>query len=214
MIKRATRMLWLVQLNPKREACRQLWWFKYIWRVGTHSHYIFKCRYKPSILIPFDVSRWHFQSDCWNSFQQQTKHISLVGCFIILVCFAFRSRWRTEWQNTTLSDEHGVSLRLRREEAGSPAGAAESSCWQRGRREVESVSELAGWHSYHGTNSLGTEETAANCGAAREETGRDWGNAEPAVRVPVPVRDPDPDSQSASMPSGTHRWFAPRWMWV
>lgn len=86
-----------------------------------------------------------------------------------------------------MSDEHGVSLRLMREEAGSPAGAAESSCWQRGRREVESVSELAGWHSYHGTNSPGNKETAANCRAVREEKGRDWGNAEPAVRVPVPV---------------------------
>lgn len=31
---------------------------------------------------------------------------------------------------------------------------------------MESVSELAGWHGYHGTNSLSTEETAANCRAA------------------------------------------------
>lgn len=121
------------------------------------------------------------------AFNKQTKPISLVGCFIISVCFVFRSGWRREWQNATLSDEHGVSLRLMREEAGSPAGAAESSCWQRGRREVESVSELAGWHSYHGTNSPGNKETAANCRAVREEKGRDWGNAEPAVRVPVPV---------------------------
>lgn len=54
------------------------------------------------------------------------------------------------------------------EEGGcwSSAGAAESSCWQKGRRDVESVSELAGWHSYHSTNSLGTEETEANCRAA------------------------------------------------
>lgn len=58
------------------------------------------------------------------------------------------------------------------------------------------------------------QQTAANCGEAREETGRDWSDAEPAVCVPVPVPDPDLDSQSASMPSGTHRWFAPRWMWV
>lgn len=27
-----------------------------------------------------------------------------------------------------------------------PAGAAESSCWQRGRGEVESVSALEAWH--------------------------------------------------------------------
>lgn len=69
-----------------------------------------------------------------------------------------------------MSVEHSASLRKRREEeAGSPAGAAESSFWQTGRREVESVSELAAWHSYHGTNSPGAEETAANCGAARKE---------------------------------------------
>lgn len=170
-------------------------------RVGTHSHlkdYIFKCHFKPyfyyHLLFLGDILKLNVVIAFNNTF------------------FLFRSRRRREWQNTTLSDEHGVSLRLRREEAGSPAGAAESSCWQRVRREVESVSELAGWHSYHGTNSPCTEETAANCGTAREETGKDWGNAAPAVRVHVPV--PIPDSQSASMPSGTHRWFAPRWMWV
>lgn len=59
---------------------------------------------------------------------------------MILVCSVFRSRRRREYDKTLLSDEHGVSVRLRREEARSPAGAAESSCWQRGRREVESVS--------------------------------------------------------------------------
>lgn len=56
------------------------------------------------------------------------------------------------------------------EEGGcwTPAGVAESSRWQRGRREVESVSVLAGWHGYHGTNSPGTEKTAANRRAASE----------------------------------------------
>lgn len=71
--------------------------------------------------------------------------------------------------------------------AGSPAGAAESSCRQRGRGEAESVSELAAWHSYHGTNSPGTEETAANCRAARKETDRGRADADPAARVPVPI---------------------------
>lgn len=58
---------------------------------------------------------------------------------------------------------------------------------------MESVSEQAGRHSCHGTNSLGTADAAESCRVAREVTGRDWGNAESAVGVPVP----DPDSQTA-----------------
>ncbi|XP_041662325.1 uncharacterized protein C7orf57 homolog [Cheilinus undulatus] len=84
---------------------------------------------------------------------------------------------------------------------------------KRERRGVESVSELAGWHSYHGTNSPGTEENCSKtAGRAREgASGGDWGNAEPAMYVSLfPSPDPDSDSQRVSTPSGTHRWFAPR----
>lgn len=61
-------------------------------------------------------------------------------------------------QKVLLSDEHFVSVRWRRRRWGGlglPAGAAESSSWQRGRGEAECVCvcecELAAWHSYHGT---------------------------------------------------------------
>lgn len=202
-------MLWILQLKPKREACREIWLFNTF--DGSHPRiqvYIFTCHIKPNNICLFIVF-----GDILKLIAVSSKQICFIlrGYFIILVCFVFRSGWRREWENTTLSDKHGVSPKLTKEEAWSLAGAAESSCWQQGRREVESVSELAGWHSYHGTNSLDTEKTAA-----KQETGRDSSRVGPAVRVPVPVpiSDPDPDSQSTSMPSGTHRWFAPRWMWV
>lgn len=62
------------------------------------------------------------------------------------------------------------------------------------------MSEPAAWHSYHGTNSEAPRKLRENCRVARQETGRDWGNADPAARVPVLVpssRPRRPKSQHA-----------------
>lgn len=92
-----------------------------------------------------------------------------------------------------------------------PAGAAESSRWRRWRREAESVSE---------SRQAGTVAMAQIAGAPRklrkeehERCGGRWGvvGGEPGGLL-SPSSSPNPDSQRASMPSGTHRWLAPRWV--
>lgn len=145
---------------------------------------------------------------------QQTKHISLTGCSIILVCFVFRSGRRRGWQNTTLSDEHGVSLgwggrrlealqELLSHHAGKEGDERWNLClsWQAGTVTMAQIAPAP----------RKLQQTAGRRGKKQAETRAMQSLLFP---VPVPVPDPDPDSQSASMPSGTHRWFSPRWMWV
>lgn len=90
--------------------------------------------------------------------------------------------------------------------------------WGCGGRRLEALQELLSHHAGKGGDErwnlclswqAGTvtaaqiaqapKETAANCGVAREETGRDWGNAEPAARVPVPR--PRLQTQTAKVPA-------------
>lgn len=66
----------------------------------------------------------------------------------------------------------------------------------------QNVCELAAWHSYHGTNSPGSEETAANCRTAREGHEQRGAMRVPPFLSPSPSLVPDPDGQSASVPSG------------
>lgn len=197
MIKHATQML--RQLNPKREGRRQLGWFNLKSLYASHL-YVFKCHIKPIILSPFVVSVWHFQTDCWNGFQQQTKPFSLAGCFLIFGLFLYSGQDEGENDKTLLCLMSMVYH------------------WGCGGRRLEALQELLSHHAGKGGDErwnlclswqAGTvtaaqiaqapKETAANCGVAREETGRDWGNAEPAARVPVPR--PRLQTQTAKVPA-------------
>ncbi len=68
-----------------------------------------------------------------------------------------------------------------------------------GRQEVESVSELAGWHSYHGTNSPGTEETAAKLQGGEGRNRQRLGQCGACCSCPCPR--PRLQTQTASEPA-------------
>lgn len=192
MITYAFHVRLLIQLKPKK-TCRQFWWFKNVLKVGTlKTDYIFlilgwKCYYDSL-----------YQTGCWNSFPQQLKHISVTGCFNIFGLFCMQVRYGKMtkhyfvwWAWCITEVEEG--------NCWSSAGAAESSCWQKGRWDVESVSELAGWHGYHSTNSLATEETEANCRAAS-------GRNRPSVRrckacCSCPCHCPRPATRQPNKPA-------------
>lgn len=185
MIKHATQTLWFIQLSPKGDACRQLCWSEYIWGGGSCF-----------LLHGCIMLNLHLR-DVWLIFNNKLNLLVSLDAFLFQSVL-YSGHDEGEDDKTLLClMSIGVSPRLRREEAGGPAGAAESSCWRRGRRGVESVSELAGWHSYHGTNSLGTEEKLQqNCGEREGRSRRRLGQCGACcVRVPVPR--PCPRTQTA-----------------
>lgn len=113
-----------------------------------------------------------------------------------------------------MSDEHGVSPKLRREEA---EALQELLSHHAGKEGDERWNLCLSWQA-------GTVTMAQIAWAPRKlQQTAGWREKKQAETRAMQIllfvslslfADPHPDSQSASMPSGTHRWFAPRWMWV